>query len=134
MLRLLVSHLLVSVSWHLKLRNVGIIWHAGRLALLVLVLDNFHVKLVALLLGHAAELDSVAGHAKAEALFQTAGLAAIAVGSVDDAVSRSRAVVSSVVLLRTAEEAFAALAGDDAVVDSGAAIAAHFARDDFDMS
>ena len=135
MLCLLVSRLLVSVSWHLELRNVGIIRHARRLALLtILVLDDFQVKLVALLLGHAAELDSVSGHAKAEALFQTASLASISVGSVDDAVSRSWTVVSRIVLLRTAEKTFAALAGDDAVVDSRAAIAAHFARDDFDMS
>ena len=98
------------------------------------MLDNFHVQLISLLLAHSAELDSVSGHAKSEALLQSAGLAAIAIGSVDDAVSCAGAVVASVVLLRSAEEAFAAFAGDDAVVDAGGAVAADFARDDFDVS
>ena len=98
------------------------------------MLDDFHVQLIALLLRHAAELDSVARHAKSEALFQSAGLASIAVGTVDNAVSRSWTVVSRVVLLRATEETFAALAGDNAVVNSRASIAADFARDDLDMS
>jgi len=100
------------------------------LDLLRLVVSNLRLHLLALLLRHTAELHRFSGHAQTEALLQAAVLAPVAVDAVDGAVPLSGALVVDHPRLRAPEEAFAALAGDDAVVDAAGLVAAHFAGDD----
>ena len=76
---------------------------------------------------------TVSGHAKGQALLQPAELAPVAVDAVDDAVLLPGALVVDDGGLRAAEEALAALARDDSVVDPRRLVPAHLARDHLDL-
>lgn len=73
-------------------------------------------------------------HPEPQAFLQSTVLTPIPV----DAIYHTRLVPRTLVVdhraLRPPEEALAALAGDDTVVDSAALVSAHLAGDDFDLS
>lgn len=77
---------------------------------------------------------TVAAHAKLQTLLQSTVLATIAVHPVDDTLFVTRTLVVYDGALRASEEAFAALARDDTIVDARRFIATYFARYDLDLS
>lgn len=105
----------------------------GLRALLRPVVPHLVLHLLPLLLGHAPELDGISAHAKSQALLQPAVLTPVPVDSVHGARLGARALVVDHGGLRAAEEALAALAGDDAIVHARRLVAAHLARDDLDL-
>lgn len=61
---------------------------------------------------------TISGHSETETFLQPAKLAPIPIDSIDDAVLLPRTLVVDHAALGSPEETFAALAGDDAVVDA----------------
>ncbi len=76
---------------------------------------------------------TISRHSQGEAFLQPAKLAPIPIDSIDDAVLLPGALVVDDAALRAPEEALAALARDHAVVDARRFVAAHLARDYFDL-
>jgi hypothetical protein len=106
------------------------------LLLLLLLLQlflYFCMQAVPLLLGHAAELDSISGHAQRQAFLQAAVLASVTASAVDGAVLLAGAGVGHVTLLAPAKEALAPLTGDNPVVDPRRLVPTDFARDHFNL-
>ena len=83
----------------------GGVWRKVNVVVFAVFLLELVGHLGLLLLGHAAELDRVLGHAEREALLQAAKLAAVAVEAVDDARFVARAHVLHVGRVAAAEEA-----------------------------
>ncbi|ROT69705.1 hypothetical protein C7M84_012088 [Penaeus vannamei] len=76
---------------------------------------------------------TIPGHAEVEALLQAAVLASVAVDPIHHAVLLARALVVDDGGLGPPEEALAALARDDTIVDAGGLVAAHLAGNDLNL-
>lgn len=76
---------------------------------------------------------TIPGHAERQALLQPAELAPVPVDPVHHAALLPGALVVDDGGLRPPEEALAALARDDAVVDAAGLVPAHLARDDLNL-